>query len=132
MNAEKNFTRHRGNRKRLHRSLLFLSLINLIVFSTPINALACGSCMFAVFDRILPPIHLWSFFPIIWFLAPSIAVMIRRGKVVNIPSFITAAAFVLGSLPCSSKIEAALRVLSGIDLPEGTPAVLWWRNWKGI
>jgi hypothetical protein len=233
--------------------------------------------MLAVFDRILPPIHLWSFFPIIWFLAPSIAVMIRGEKVDDIPSFITAFAIifghfivgtmyigplglilllipclyistviisekkpltwnkrlvrdlklisfvgwilfiglvwytvyihssrspsdyilkwetpgprqmllkklassgpkalsdlrkilknaryslsleiaaegfqtfgepetdvpllidalakctVLGSLPCTSKVEAALRELSGLDLPEGTPAAKWWENWN--
>jgi hypothetical protein len=235
--------------------------------------------MFAIFDRILPPILLWSLFPIIWFLAPSIAVMIRGGKVDDIPSFITAAAVVfslfligmmyigplgpilllipclyistaiiseekpltwnkrlvrdlkiisffgwfffvglvwytvythgtrspsdyilkwerpevaemplkelassgpkaladlrkilknarysptleiavegfqkfgepetdvpllidtlakcsvLGSIPCTSKVEAALRELSGLDLPEGTPAAMWWRYWNEI
>jgi hypothetical protein len=264
---------------RMHRSLLFSILITLIGFSTPSMAEACGTCMFAIFDRILPPIHLWSFFPIIWFLAPSIAVMIRGGKVDDIPPFITAAAVVfglllvgamsigplglilllipclyistviisrekprtwdkrlvrdlkiisfvgwfffvglvwytvyihssrspsdyilkwepfgpgerllkklarsspkaladlrkilktarysptleiaaegfqtfgepetdvpllidtfakcsvLGSLPCISKVEAALRELSGLDLPEGTPAAIWWRNWNEI
>jgi hypothetical protein len=264
---------------RLQRSLLFLSLINAIGLSTPTIAEACGSCMFAIFDRILPPIHLWSFFPIIWFLAPSIAVMIRGGKVDDIPSFITAVAIVfglfmvgtmsigplglilllipclyistviiaeekpltwnkrlvrdlkiissvgwilfiglvgytvyihssrspsdyilkwekpgprqmllkklassgpkalsdlrkimkkarygatleiaakgfqrfgepetdvpllidalakctvLGSIPCKSKVEAALRELSNLDLPEGTPAAIWWRNWNEI
>jgi len=39
---------------------------------------------------------------------------------------------VLVSLPCTSKVEAALRELSGLNLPEGTPAAIWWRNWNEI
>jgi hypothetical protein len=39
---------------------------------------------------------------------------------------------VQGELSCTSKVEAALRELSGLDLPEGTPAAVWWKNWKTI
>jgi hypothetical protein len=54
--------------------------------------------MFAAIDGILPPILLWSIFSIIWFLAPSIAIIIRGEKVDGIPSLITASAIVFGLL----------------------------------
>jgi hypothetical protein len=38
----------------------------------------------------------------------------------------------LGNLSCTGKVEAALRELSGLDLPEGTADDVWWKNWDEI
>jgi len=90
MNIKRHIIWRRGNYGRLHRLLMLFSLIIFIGLSTPTIAEACGGCMYAVIDRILPPAHLWSFFSIVFFLAFPIAAVIHGEEVDGIPSLISA------------------------------------------
>ena len=96
MNTKKNIIWYRDNHRRLRRLLQFLSLIILIGLSTPTIAEACGGCMYAVFERIMPPVHLWIIFSIVFFLAPSIAAVIHGEDPDDIPSLLSAIAIVIG------------------------------------
>ena len=96
MNIKGNTIWHRGYHRRMHRLIRLLSLIILIGTSTPTIAEACGGCMAADFERIMPPVHLWTIFSIVFFLAPSIAAVIHGDDPDDIPSLSSAIAIVIG------------------------------------
>ncbi|MCP4347252.1 MAG: hypothetical protein GY795_17205 [Desulfobacterales bacterium] len=59
--------------KRILAEKRFLKLLYLAVcigYATPVSA--CNICTVAFFDYILPPVFVWQFFPIPWFIAACI------------------------------------------------------------
>jgi len=43
-------------------------LLILLVAAVPNSALACGQCVLALFDQLLPPIHFWMVLGLAWFI----------------------------------------------------------------
>ncbi len=67
--------------------LYLISIIVVACTSFPSLAEGCGSCMISIFDRLLPPVKVWSIFIIVWFLAVS--------ALEGVTSFIKALLFVI-------------------------------------
>jgi hypothetical protein len=89
-----------GNIRRRYQLIKRLSLVRNIfvisIFSAATEASACGACVFAIFDRFVPPVWLWSAFAIAWFLTVSAIITIHKDKALGIPSFGKAILLVLG------------------------------------
>jgi len=77
------------------RFLIINYLIIINVLSASVEVEACGICVTALFDRIIPPALLWCLFAIIWFLALSIVVTIHGNMIAGIPSLVPGILLVL-------------------------------------
>jgi len=61
------------------RYLLLIVWLSLIGSAN--ESLACGSCMYVYFDKILPPILLWVLFSVSWYFSLSIYAFITKTKI---------------------------------------------------
>lgn len=56
---------------------------------------ACSQCVFALFDKFIPPIFYWCLLSILWFLAIAFTASGQKEKIAGFPSFIAAFLLVL-------------------------------------
>lgn len=59
----------------------WVSIFGCLLLGSASEALACGSCMYINFDRILPPITGWVIFSVMWSLSLSIYAAITKTKI---------------------------------------------------
>lgn len=101
-----------------------LIIINALSLSSEVKA--CGICVTAIFDRIIPPVLLWCLFSITWFLILSVVVSIHGNKIAGIPSLVKALLLVLFLLIIGAMLIGPIGVLLLL-----TPyPVVAWRAFK--
>jgi hypothetical protein len=110
------------NRMNFKQFLIINYIINIYILSVLTDVEACGICVTALFDRIIPPILLWCLFAIIWFLAVSIIVTIHGNKIGGIPSLVKAMLFVLFLVIIGSMLIGPIGVLL---LLTPYPVIVW-------
>lgn len=66
-----------------------------LIAGLPAPAHACGTCVFAVFDRIAPPVGWWFVVAVAWFVATSIVISLARVSFAPVPRIVGALAAVV-------------------------------------
>lgn len=96
------------------------------ILAVPADAAACGTCVFAVFDRVLPPAGWWFVWALAWFAASAAVLTISKDKLRPQPRLPWAAALtavaVFGSSFIGPAFGFALVVL---------PAAAFVLAWRG-